>query len=251
MAPEPARVHVAYPRLPAVRQEPNLRGHGVQAIPLEDAQHGQPELAPTRYHRRPPVNQYPLPCPHALRVIGVHAEQPHRDVRENRAEHRGVALDVQAVPPVRVLLVLQVPHHLSLPVGTQDRFHRLSDVTRDDQSGHQEHGTAVVPRPVAVVHLELLVELEAAQHPAVEVRPVHRGLCVGLALPLGLDADHLLVPRAALLHPHELVCAVPYSELLPLPDILGPGLVVCDPLVLFPFVDLLDVLPDLPPRESA
>mmetsp|Transcript_18558 Transcript_18558/g.52141 ORF Transcript_18558/g.52141 Transcript_18558/m.52141 type:complete len:228 (+) Transcript_18558:1341-2024(+) len=46
VAPEAAWVQVANARQLGVRQQPHLRGHGVQAIPGVHAQHSQPELAP-------------------------------------------------------------------------------------------------------------------------------------------------------------------------------------------------------------
>ena len=207
------------------------------------------------------MKQDPLARAGAVRVRGLCPQEPERDVRQDGAEHGGVALDVQAVAPVGVLLVAQVPRHLRHPGVPQHGAHGSRYVTGDDKAGHEEHRATVVPGPVAVLHLELLVEVQAARHRLIKVVSVDwRALvllfgrrCRPLLLPLLPHAHNVHVVRAALLDPQQLVRAVFHPLVPSLSHILISG-----PLARFQFclcarwlLVLCYVFPYLPTLEVA
>ena len=152
VAPVAAGVDPADARPLGVRQEPRLGRHGVDARPGVAAQHGEPELAPAGDARRAAAGADPAPRARAPLVLRLQPEDPHADVVEHGAEHRRVALDVQAeAAVVGVLVQRQVPESFfRVVLRGEDLLQHARDVAGDQHPGQQEHGPAVVPGPVAV-----------------------------------------------------------------------------------------------------
>ena len=174
VAPVPARVDPADARPFRVRQQPGLGRHRVDPGPRVAAEHREPKLAPARDARRAAAVPDPFSRAGAPLVVGPQPQNAHADVVEHGAEHRRVALDVEAKTSVlRVLVQRKVPQRL---LGVRLRRKHLAqharDVAGDEHAREQEHGPAVVPCPVAVRLLE-----------AREIRGARgeRGTDVGLA----------------------------------------------------------------------
>ena len=164
MAPEAARVGEADACPAAVREQPHLRGHRVEAVPRVDAQDSQPELSPRGNVLGAAARVDPGPGALGRRVLRRHPEETHGDVVEAGPEHGRVALDVEAVAAVAVLVVDEVPRDLLLVLRGQHLVHAAGGVAGDHQPGHEEHWAAVVARPVPVVPLQVPVKV----HPGPE-----------------------------------------------------------------------------------
>lgn len=142
-----------------VWEDPHLRWQRVEAPPLVHAEHCQPELGPRGVVHRAAARVHKSARAHAVRLRGGEPEQPRSHIVEAGAEHGGVAFDVKADAAVGILVVPEVPQQLET---VRLRKLRLSHVTRNHEAGQQEHGPAVVTRPVAALHLQRAVEADAA-----------------------------------------------------------------------------------------
>ena len=196
MAPESPGVE----RVQRVRHQPRLRRDRVQPLPLVRAQDAEVELAPARNvlgaaPRRDPRQSgarggvrlgvglarevFRAPSLLAFFAAGdagsARAEKTQSDVAEHRAEHRGVALDVQAVAAVLVLVVAEVPAHLRARRGGEDVVELFHHVQRDHEAREQEHRPAVIARPVPVLVLQALEEVHARAQALVHPRRAARG----------------------------------------------------------------------------
>ena len=142
-----------------VRQQPQLRWHGVDDVPVEHAQHAQPELGPVRaVEGAAQLPQGGARLLHA-RVLCVGAQDAQHGVVHGGAEDAALALDVQPPPAVvRVRAREQVVLELDGALGGDGR---LGHVPGDDQPGKEEHGAAILAPPVAGGQLELGEEGEA------------------------------------------------------------------------------------------
>ena len=84
-------------------------------------------------------------------------------------------LDVDTIASVCILVIPKIPEHLLHVLRAERLLHAACHVAGNDHAGHQEHGPAIVPRPVAVVLLELLVEANGGHQRLLQ--PVVRELC--------------------------------------------------------------------------
>ena len=69
---------------------------------------------------------------------------------QSSAKHGRRTLNVQTPAAIFILVILQIPDHFLLMMARKHSFQRASNVACDDQSGHQEHGTAIVTSPMTI-----------------------------------------------------------------------------------------------------
>mmetsp|Transcript_4328 Transcript_4328/g.10746 ORF Transcript_4328/g.10746 Transcript_4328/m.10746 type:complete len:208 (-) Transcript_4328:126-749(-) len=145
----------------AVRHKPHFRRERVLPSPVVNGEDAEPEFAPARDVRGAAALFDPLARCLSGGMVRVDSHEAQGDVRENCAKHGGVSFDVKSEPAILVLVVQQVPNHFYFGGRREHLVFNFRDPRRYDESGHEEHGPAVVARPVSVIRLKSVEELAA------------------------------------------------------------------------------------------
>lgn len=137
---------------------PELWRDGIDNVPRRHAQHTEPELGPVRAMRGAAHLVQSSSCLDDARVLGIRSQQPHDDVVHRGAKDGALALDMQAPSAILVLAGVQIVLDFGA-VGFRDGS--VGHVPSDDDAGQEEHGAAVLARPVARWELQVREKLQA------------------------------------------------------------------------------------------